>query len=299
MKIEKTWIGEILNHIINNYLPYWNAVNTILMGYIGILFSINKSNYFLDFDSGTIGWILLLLSIISIIANVCLQNHNSKSLNEILEDKDDQILKLEREKNSLDLKIQITENKLAKINENSMEIVEIHLAYLFQKLSLTNNERITLYKFINDEFYVLGRYSMSNERSKRSRKSYKKEGLIFKAWNESFYFTNSGIPYPEEKNRTKFRKGYYKKLNEIATIDEETVWNMKMKSRSFYIKALKDLNGLGQTSIIVIESINDKAFEKSKIDYIFNEDEEKRLVAFVEKIDWDFQKISNASKIGF
>lgn len=74
---------------------------------------------------------------------------------------------------------------------------------------------------------------------------------------------------------------------------------MRMKSRSFYIKSLKDLMNLEQTSIIVIESAEDKAFERAVIENAFDQDEEKRLVAFVEKIDWDFQKISNASEMGF
>lgn len=298
MKIEKTWIGVFLNHLFNNYLPYWNGINTILMGYVGILFSINKSNYLWGIDSNKIGWVLLIICVISIISNICLQIHNSKTIDEILDEKKKEFLKLENQKNTSELKIQGLENKLARINSNSMEIVEIHLAYLAEKMNFTNNERITLYKFVKDNFFVLGRYSKNPELKKRSRTSYGKEGLIFKAWNESVYFINSGIPLPLNKKK-KFNNAYYEFMNDTSRIDKDTIVNMRMKSRSFYIKSLKDLMNLEQTSIIVIESTEDKAFERAVIETAFDQDEEKRLVAFVEKIDWDFQKISNASKIGF
>src|SRR5690606_33678843 len=105
-------------------------------------------------------------------------------------------------------------------------------------------------------------------------------------------------PEPDSK-RTKFRSGYYRIISSIAKIDEETVWNMKMQSRSFYIKAFKDMMNLEQTSIIDVESKNDKGFEEVDIDTVLNEDEEKRLVSFVEKIDWDFPNINKAKEQGF
>lgn len=298
MGIENTKWGKLQNHLYEHYLPYWNGVNTLIFAIVGILFSLNRNILWNKIHSNTLGWIFFAIIIISSILHIRSQVLYSKTIEKIEKEKDDEIVRLKEEKVSVDLKIQILENKLAKINSNSIEIVEIHLAYLFQKLGLSNNERITLYKFIKDEFFVLGRYSTSHEKRKRSRKSYKKEGLIFRAWNESKYFKNSGIPLPASK-RTKFKSGYYKIINAEAQIDEETVWNIKMKSRSFYIKTLKDLNGLEQTSIIVIESTQERAFEESTIDSIFNIDEEKRLVAFVEKIDWDFPNISNALEKGF
>lgn len=299
MGIENTVIGKIQNHIYEHYLPYWNGLNTFIFAIVGILFSLNRDIFWNKLHSNTLGWILFIFIILSSVIHISKQIKNAKTIEKLEKDKNEEIQDLKKEKGELDIAIQKLENNLAKINSNSIDIVEIHLAYLSEKMNFTNNERITLYKFINDKFYVLGRYSGNSELKKRSRNSYKKEGLIFKAWQGNKYFKNSGIPIPDEKNRTKFKRGYFKTLNEIATIDEETVWNMKMKSRSFYIKTLKDLNGLGQTSIIVIESKNDKAFVEKDIDDIFNLDEERRLVAFVEKIDWDFPSINNAIEKGF
>lgn len=298
MGIEETRLGKIQSHIYEHYLPYWNGFNTLLFATVGILFSLNRSILWDKIHSNTLGWVLFLLSIVLSILHISKQVKYSRTIESLEKEKDSQITQLKREKKVLDIKIQNVENKLAKINSNSIEIVEIHLAYLSEKMNFTNNERITLYKFINDNFYVLGRYSKNPELKKRSRNSYKKEGLIFKAWNESKFFKNSGIPIADSR-RTKFKSGYYKTLNTISSIDDETVWNMRMKSRSFYIKTLKDLNGLEQTSILVIESISEKAFEEAEIDTVFNLDEERRLVAFVEKIDWDFPNINNAIEKGF
>lgn len=298
MGIEKTKLGKWLNHIIEHGLSYWNGFNTIIIALSGILFSMNRLILWGKIHSNTLGGIFLILIIFSCIWHIVKQVSNSKTIEKIENDKNNKIDLLITEKKSLDIKIQHLENQISKINNNSIEIVEIHLAYLFEKMKLGSNERISLYKLIKDEFYVLGRYSSNPELRKRSRSFYKKEGLIFKAWQEIKFFKNTGIPVAEGK-RTKFRNNYYKIINSLAQIEEETVWNMKMKSRSFYIKAFKDLMSLEQTSIIVIESKDDKAFEEAVIDSTLNQDEERRLVAFVEKIDWDFPNINKASEKGF
>jgi hypothetical protein len=298
MGIENTWLGKIQNHIYENYLPYLNGLNTVIFAVIGILFELNTVIPKVNLNTKTVGWILFIIVILLTIFQIAKQIKESKTIDKLEKERKDEIEFLQSIKDNLDVKIQKLENQLSKINNNSIDIVEIHLAYLAEKMKLSSNERITLYKLIDDQFYVLGRYSSNPELKKRSRTSYKKEGLIFKAWQEIKFFKNSGIPIADSR-RTKFRNNYYKIINDIAPIEEETVWNIKMKSRSFYIKSFKDLMNLEQTSIIVIEGKNDKAFDEAEIDLVLNQDEEKRLVAFVEKIDWDFPNINNASEIGF
>ena len=299
MGIENTSFGKFFNHIYENYLIYLNGLNTLIFAFIGILFELNKEVTSYKIHTKFIGWILFGVVIILTIVQIVKQIKETKTIEKIEKEKTEEIISLRGEKNELDIKIQNLENQISKININSIEIVDIHLAYLFEKMKLGNDERISLYKLINEEFYVLGRFSSNPELRKRSRQSYKKEGLIFKAWQSGNYFKNSGIPIPNTSTRSKFRRGYYNVINDVAPIDEETVWSIKMKSRSFYIKSFKDLMNLEQTSIIVIESKNERAFEETDIDLVLNQDEEKRLVAFVEKINWDFPNINNASEKGF
>lgn len=299
MGIENTWVGKPLSHIYENYLLYLNGLNTLIFAIIGILFELDTNVTEFNINTKSIGWLLFVFVIFLTILQIVKQINEAKSIEKLEKEKTDEINNLNAEKKDLDIKIQNLENQISKININSIEIVDIHLAYLFEKMKLGNDERISLYKLINEEFYVLGRFSSNPELRKRSRPSYKKEGLIFKAWQSGNYFKNSGIPIPNTSTRSKFRRGYYKVINDIAPIDEETVWSIKMKSRSFYIKSFKDLMNLEQTSIIVIESKNDRSFEETDIDLVLNQDEEKRLVAFVEKINWDFPNINNASEKGF
>lgn len=298
MSFENTFLGKKLSHIYQHYLPYWNGLNILFFTIVGILFSLNSNVFWDKIHSNKLGWIILAITIASSIWHTAKQVSNSKTIEELEKLNKNEISKLTDEKEKLDFKIQRLENQISEINNNSIEIVEIHLAYLFEKMSFNNDERITLYKFINDKFYVLGRYSSNPELKKRGRSSYKKEGLIFKAWQETKFFKNNGVP-KADKRRGKFKSGYYRIINELAPINEETLWNIKMKSRSFYIRAFKDLNNLEQTSIIVIESIKDNAFEEKFIDSRLNNYEEKRLVAFVDKIDWDFPNINKAKEKGF
>lgn len=299
MGFENTKVGELFIHIYEYGLSYWNGINAFIFASVGILFSLNREIFWHKIHSNTLGWILFVLVITSSIWYIYKQVSNSKTIEKIEKDKEIELNSLKDDKKELDVKIQNLENQISKINNNSIDIVEIHLAYLFEKMNLKNSERISLYKFIDEKFYVLGRFSNNPELKKRGRNSYKKEGLIFKAWQVGKFFKNSSIPIPNMSTRSKFRKGYYKTLNDIARIDEETVWNMNMKSRSFYLKALKDSGNVENTSIIVIESLNDNGFQLNEIEQILTTEEERKLVTFVEKIDWDFPNINKASEKGF
>lgn len=241
---------------------------------------------------------MLAISIILSGFHIYRQIKYTKTIEKLESVKNEEIKTLKEEKEKYGLNIQYLENRLAKINNNSIAFIETNLAYLSEKIRLGSEGRITLYKFINEQFYILGRYSENPEFKKRNRKSYPKEGLIFKAWQEGKFCKTNGIPIPANKRR-KFKNGYFRILNDIAPIKEETLWNMKMKSRCFYLKTLKDASLLENNSIIVIESIQEDGFKENIIDSVLNADEEKKLVNFVEKIDWVFPNSENAKEKGF
>ncbi|MBN8566871.1 MAG: hypothetical protein J0M25_09090 [Flavobacteriales bacterium] len=212
MGIENTKFGKLLNHIYENYLIYLNGLNTLIFAIIGILFELNTEVTEYKIHTKTIGWFLFVFVFVLTVIQIVQQVKEIKSIEKIEREKTFEINSLKIEKNDLDIKIQNLENQISKINNNSIEIVQIHLAYLFEKMKLKNTERISLYKFIDDKFYVLGRFSSNPELKKRGRNSYKKEGLIFKAWQLGKYFKNSGIPVANMSTRPKFRRGYYKVL---------------------------------------------------------------------------------------
>lgn len=289
MSFEKSLLSKIIKHIYEHFLPYWNGLNMICFTIVGILFSIQLNMY---------GWLLLAISIILSGLHIYKQVNYTKTIEKLEIEKNEEIKNIEETITKYELNIQYLENRLAKINSNSIALIETNLAYLSEKIKLGSDGRITLYKFIDEQFYILGRYSENPEFKKRSRESYPKEGLIFKAWQEGKFCKTNGIPICVNK-RTKFRSGYFKTLNDIAPIKEETVWDMKMKSRCFYLKTLKDASLLENNSIIVIESIQENGFKENTIDSVLNADEEKKLVNFVEKIDWVFPNSENAKEKGF
>lgn len=289
MSFEKSGIGRFFRHIYEHILHYWNVFNTLCFTIVGILFSLQLNKY---------GWVGLIIAFILSIFHIYRQVQNSKTIEKLESDKNDEIKELKEIKEKYELNIQYLENRLAKISSSSIALIETNLAYLSEKIKLGSEGRITLYKFIDDQFYILGRYSENPEFKKRSRESYPKEGLIYKAWQEGKFCKITGIPAPANK-KSKFKSGYFRTLYDIAPIKEETVWNMRMKSRCFYLKTLKDLSSLENNSIIVIESIQENGFKKETIDSILNTDEEKKLVTFVEKIDWVFPNLENAKEKGF
>ena len=59
-----------------------------------------------------------------------------------------------------------------------------------------------------------------------------------------------------------------------------------------------DSRGIQRTSIIVIESEKNKAFEIDELEKVINE-EESKLTAFIENIDWNFPTLDNAQNTGF
>lgn len=298
MEIESTrWLDKFLNRF-DGYLHYWNGGNTVFFVLVGILFSLNKNIFWDKIHSNTLGWGLLVVTILSSGFYIWRQHQSSKTIERLEKQKNDEIVILKKDKEESELKIQSLENQISKINNNSIALVETHLAYLSEKIKLGCDGRITLYKFINNEFYVLGRFSENPELKKRGRVSYKLEGLIFKAWKEGKFFITKGIPSPTTQKKT-FNRKYYQALNKIAPIDKNIIVNMNMKSRSFYLKALKDSGKLQNTSIIVIENLQENAFQESVINSVLNVEEERKLVNFVEKIDWVFPNIDEAKQKGF
>jgi hypothetical protein len=284
---EEHWWIVFSRYIYNYGIGIFNVAIGFCYAIVGILFGLNKHILNNKIHSNTLGWIVLISTVFLSVVQFLKQNKKDKS-----------ILQLERTNGVQSEKIQKLENQIQTINKNSKEIFDVHLSYLFLKLALGDNDRISLYKYEGEKFFIIGRYSSNPELKKVTRASYPKEGLISKAWEEKKFFKVDGIPVPNISSRTKFRNGFYKIINDIAPIEENTLWNMKMKSRSFYLKAFDDFNGLQRTSILVIESKNERAFLENNLDNIIDE-EEKKLVAFVEKVDWKLPDIINAVNVGF
>lgn len=160
-------------------------------------------------------------------------------------------------------------------NENEFYALTIEdnqkyfLIMLYRKLGLTESDRISLYyrNSIDKDFEIVARYSTSNRFKEHSRPSYPHDqGYISKCWetkDDDFYV--EAIP---EASYTENIDYFASEMN----MEPETLRHLKMKSRAFYIKNVKDKNRDKSIGVIVIESINSKIANlsekqlKSKLD---------------------------------
>jgi hypothetical protein len=267
---------EISNTLVNGFL-YATA---------GILFSLDKPIFWKIIESKTVSIFLLIIGFLINLYFFWKQSEKSKtilSLNDI-------------NKNNQD-KIQLLENQIQQIHRDYSLIFNEHLASLFFKLSLNDSDRISMYKYQNEKLYIIGRYSSNPVLKVIRRRFYNSnQGLIAKAWQEGKYFLNSGVPEYSKKPRAK--TATHKFFNDIKVIDKYELEKITMKSKSFYLKAFMDSKGIERTSIIVIESEKNRAFQMDTLDKVIN-DEENKLTAFIENIDWNFPTLDNAENTGF
>jgi len=250
----------------------------------GIFFEINDDIFWGIVHSTTFGWIFL---IIIFILNLYLGTKffsKKKNINSLISDK-----------RELSEKIQELENTIDELHRNSLEIFNEHLASLFYKLDLTENERISFYKYQNNKFHIVGRYSSNPILNEKNRKYYdSNEGFISIAFQRGHFHLNKGIP--EFKNGQ--RQKYYNFIRDKCDIPIDTLKSIKMKSRSFYLYAFKDTKGLKRNSIIVFESLETDRFDSDEIDNILKS-EKLKLQAFIERIESDLPELENAKKTGF
>lgn len=260
------------------------VINGLGYTFIGILFELDREIIWNKIHSQTLGWILFAVAIIlNIILGIKLFN-KKKSANSII-----------RENTILGEKIQKLENTIEDLHRNNLEIFNEHLASLFYKLKLTENERISFYKYQNDKFHIVGRYSSNPKLAEKNRKYYNSdEGFIAKAFQQGDYILNEGIP--EFINGSK--QAYYTFIRSKCDIPLETLKSIKMKSRSFYLYAFKDRRGLVRNSIIVFESKDTGKFDKEIIDENLR-NEKTKFLSFIERIESDLPELKNANEKGF
>ena len=130
------------------------------LGYtlIGILFELNKKIWWDTIHSQTLGWILLIIVFIAnLILGIKLIS-KKKSKNGLIQ-----------KNQKLSEKVQDLENTIDELHKSNLEIFNEHLAALFYKLNLSENERISFYQYQNNKFHIVGRYSSNPKLNEKSR----------------------------------------------------------------------------------------------------------------------------------
>jgi hypothetical protein len=263
----------------------WNiTTNGLGFAVIGILYELDRDIFWGSVHSQKLGLILLIfVFILNLILGTRLIKKNKS--------KEDLI----NENESLGQKIQFLENTIDEIQRNSLEVFNEHLASMFYKLKLSANERISFYKYQDQQFHIVGRYSINPKLIQRNRKYYpSNEGLIGKAWQDGIFHLNQGVP--ECVNGSK--QTYYSFIRNLNDIPVDTLKTINMKSRSFYLKAFTDSRNIKRNSIIVIESLNSNELAFDIINTVV-EEEEQKLVSFIERLSWEMPSLKIANEKGF
>ena len=123
-----------------------------------------------------------------------------------------------------------------------------------------NNGRISIYKYENEKFYLLGRYSSNPTYNKLSRKEYpENEGFIAKGWEIG---THSAYDIPTYRGKG---RDWKKSIKNKCNISTSTLDKIRMKSCSFYVHRIENEDSRDPLGIIVAEQISSNEINKIDI----------------------------------
>lgn len=163
----------------------------------------------------------------------------------------------------------------------------------FAKLSLTSNERLSLYKLDMDLFLCVGRYSENELYKQKPNRLYPRDvGCIEKAWKTGK--VEEVIPFDSE---TDFDK--WKQYNvDQHGFDPSVLDEMNMKSRSFLGFRVQNLQK--QTiAVLIFESTKANGLKFSKIKTAMTQREIQNICHLLESLSGHMPSLQTASSEGF
>jgi hypothetical protein len=165
-----------------------------------------------------------------------------------------------------------TNKKLDILKKEYYKLCSDNLRIIFKSFfDLSNGSgRVSVYKFENDAFKLLGRYSNNPIYSKKGRDSYpSNEGFIALGWaNEVFEIYN--IP-AWSKTGTEYKSA----IKELCNISDKTLKSLKMKSCSFFIYRLDNEDSRPPLGIVVVEQLQSTQINPNNMNEIFSNNEQQ------------------------
>lgn len=180
---------------------------------------------------------------------------------------------------SLQTRVSELEDIIEQSKDDYFQLIENHLAILANdKLKISDTERVSVYKFEEGAFVMLGRYSKNPEYCKRGRGRYPaNEGIIAKAWqNGEAFVANLPDPRTEEER-------YLDEMKNTFGINKSTARNFKMKSRCYYGFAIENAEQQ-RIAVVIIESVNPGGLVKDEIKRTLVNGEAKAIGNFLKKM---------------
>lgn len=197
-------------------------------------------------------------------------------------------------RNKKNLEKRELESELSKLNslidlikEDYYNLCSKSILNMFRDFYTTGQERISIYKHQGSHFILLGRCSKVGEYNKRTNYAYsEKEGLIGLGWENGEAFL-IGVPN-WSGNGTEYKNFITQRCN----ISEDRLRQIRMKSRSFYVKTLNDEStATNPDGVIVFESKNPTRVNKAECDALIEKNIEplldllKNMKSLTRKVD--------------
>lgn len=237
---------------INDFFPIlwlfiWNPWSGILLGVIAILYG--GKGTFNDLD-------------------------NLNSQNEKLKKENEEVSDLKNKINSISEDSEALQNELTELQE---KLVETWLKGSSRQLNLSSQERVSIYYYVDEHFYLLARHSQNPVFAEQHRQKFSRnQGVISKAWQHKICVDIEDCPLYKDNP-----EGYKSYMQEHYQYDSKKIDNLAMKSSKFVAISIIDADK--HIGVIVVESVRADFFKSQKVSQIqrYCTDYQSYMVDFV------------------
>lgn len=186
-----------------------------------------------------------------------------------IEEKEEKINELNLKIESLSQEKTMLEDRIVKASRDFYDMFEMRLATLAkEKLKLDMSDRVSVYRHYKDKghFQMIGRYSPNASLGRNGRVIYPDgEGYIGMAWQHGKHYVKDLPKCGNNKSR------YISRVAKEANIDKDVLASIKMPSRCYYARTIKDMSDLHPIAVIVIESNKPDGVNEGLIDSLWED----------------------------
>jgi len=173
------------------------------------------------------------------------------------------------------------------------QIFSDHCILIFNRLKLTSNERVSIYKLELDHFRCIGRFSTNESfKAKPDRMYAKSIGVLGLAWERGgLSEAESPCPVTELEKYLEFHHTRYRIPKDLAR-------NSNMKSRAFCAVRIEDYRQ-APIAVIIVESTEKNGVPFGKIGLHVNREEQRRLASLIDGLSSHMVSVEHAHEEGF
>lgn len=169
------------------------------------------------------------------------------------------------------------EGRFKSIKEEFYKLCSDQLMHIFSDFfsKSKGTGRVSFYKYQDEQFKLIGRYSPNPNYNKKGRLAYpSKEGFISKGWEKGEYIIG-GIPKYVANG-----KEWRDYMRKECGLSDKVLRKMTMKSQSYYIYRVDNEDSRKQLGIVVFEQVKSDIIDKDGILNVFKEQEKQITILF-------------------